>query len=610
MGQTENVTVLFTGLAQSTEVAPPPTPEIADSLRRALFSELRRAVASSGGTEVKNLGDGIMVVFRSSSTALACAVDMQQGVDRRNRRDVATTGLRVGVSTGEATHEGDDYFGDPIVEAARLCAQAEGGQILTTEFVRMMAGRRVGHALRSLGEMELKGLPEPLEVLEVGWEPLVEDDAPSTRTPLPPRLAIAPSVGLIGRETQANLLSNGFKRVAAGDGREVVLISGDPGVGKSALAAHTARIAFDAGACALLGRCDEDLAVPYGPFVEALHHYVKSAPDEALASHVRNHGAELARIVPSLGQRLGELPDLQSSDPNTERYLLFERGAGDAGGDLEGPTARPRAGRPPLGGQAERAAAPAHRDERPGGSGARRGHVPPLGPLRGTPPHLRVGGAPAGARGGRDRSDRARRQRGRRLRRGGSRSRAPGAWPRACPHPVPGDRRQPVLRRRGPPSPVRDRGHRLRGRDGPMGAPEQFREHDDTRERPAGHRVEGDAAGGGRAEDPVLCVGYRAGVRPRPPGRRDGTLGGRAAGRPRRRRLQRTGAGDRRDAGALHVSPRPHPAHLVPGPRRHAHGRGCTATSRRRSRPDATAGPTAERWSSPTTGPRPHDLSR
>ena len=147
MGQTENVTVLFTGLAQSTEVAPPPTPEIADSLRRALFSELRRAVASSGGTEVKNLGDGIMVVFRSSSTALACAVDMQQGVDRRNRRDVATTGLRVGVSTGEATHEGDDYFGDPIVEAARLCAQAEGGQILTTEFVRMMAG--VASATRS-----------------------------------------------------------------------------------------------------------------------------------------------------------------------------------------------------------------------------------------------------------------------------------------------------------------------------------------------------------------------------------------------------------------------------------------------------------------------------
>ena len=323
MAQTENVTVLFTGLVEQVDPAPTPTPETADSMRRALFSELRRAVASSGGTEVKNLGDGIMVVFRSSSTALSCAVAMQQGVDRRNRREGVASGLRVGLSTGEATREGDDYFGDPIIEAARLCARAEGGQILTTEFVKMMAGRRIAHALRALGEMELKGLPEPLEVLEVGWDPLVEDDVATALVPLPARLAIPPSVGLIGRETQAHMLSNSLKRVTAGDGREVVLISGDPGVGKTALAAHAARLAFDAGACVLLGRCDEDLTIPYGPFVEALHHYVKSAPDEALASHVRDHGAELARIVPSLGQRLGELPDLQSSDPNTERYLLF-----------------------------------------------------------------------------------------------------------------------------------------------------------------------------------------------------------------------------------------------------------------------------------------------
>ena len=323
MAQTENVTVLFTGLASPADPAPSPTPEAADSMRRALLSELRRAVASSGGSEVKNLGDGIMVVFRSSSTALSCAVAMQQGVDRRDRQDGVASGLRVGLSTGEATHEGDDFFGDPIIEAARLCARAEGGQILATEFVKMMAGRRVAHTLRALGEMELKGLPEPLEVLEVGWDPLVEDDVPTTLVPLPARLSIAPAVGLIGRESQAHLLSNSLKRVTAGDGREVVLISGDPGVGKTALAAHAARLAFDAGACVLLGRCDEDLTVPYGPFVEALHHYVKSAPDEVLASHVRDHGAELARIVPSLGQRLGELPDLQSSDPNTERYLLF-----------------------------------------------------------------------------------------------------------------------------------------------------------------------------------------------------------------------------------------------------------------------------------------------
>ncbi len=328
MAQTENVTVLFTDLVGSTELASSLTPEAADSLRRAHFSALRKAIASTGGTEVKNLGDGIMVVFPSGSAALSCAVAMQQAVDRENRTGELALGLRIGLSTGEASREGEDYFGDPVVESARLCAQARGGQILTTEFVRMMAGRRIAHTLHSLGEMQLKGLPEPLEVLEVSWDPLPEVEVVAGQVPLPTRLAIAPAVGLVGRQSEVGHLAHALKRVTAGDGREVVLISGDPGVGKTALAAHAARLAHGAGACVLLGRCDEDLAVPYGPFAEALHHYVASAPDEILASHVQAYGAELARMVPALGKRLGELPVRQSSDPDTERYLLLGAAVG------------------------------------------------------------------------------------------------------------------------------------------------------------------------------------------------------------------------------------------------------------------------------------------
>ena len=330
MAQTENVTILFTDLVGSTELASSLVPEAADSLRRAHFSALRKAVAATGGTEVKNLGDGIMVVFPSGSAALACAVAMQQAVDRENRTGDHSLGLRVGLSTGEASREGDDYFGDPVVESARLCAEARGGQILTTEFVRMMAGRRIAHTLHSLGEMQLKGLVEPIEVLEVSWDPLPDAEAETgtSQIPLPTRLAIAPAVGMIGRQRELDHLAHALKSAAAGDGRGVVLISGDPGVGKTALAAHAARLAHEAGACVLLGRCDEDLAVPYGPFAEALHHYVASAPDEVLASHVQTYGAELARMVPALGKRLGELPVRQSSDPDTERYLLLGAAVG------------------------------------------------------------------------------------------------------------------------------------------------------------------------------------------------------------------------------------------------------------------------------------------
>ena len=91
---------------------------------------------------------------------------------------------------------------------------------------------------------------------------------------------------MIGRDTEAELLADAFKRVAAGEGREIVLISGEAGIGKTTLATQAARAAFEAGAIVLLGRCDEDLGVPYGPFVEALSHYVTHASEEALRAHM------------------------------------------------------------------------------------------------------------------------------------------------------------------------------------------------------------------------------------------------------------------------------------------------------------------------------------
>src|ERR1700726_307810 len=104
-----------------------------------------------------------MVVFPAASTALSCAVAMQQAVHRDNVGADRLLGLRVGLSAGEATRETDDYFGDPVVEAARLCARAEAGQILATDLVRANAGRRAQHAFSSLGALEFKGLPEPIE---------------------------------------------------------------------------------------------------------------------------------------------------------------------------------------------------------------------------------------------------------------------------------------------------------------------------------------------------------------------------------------------------------------------------------------------------------------
>ena len=318
---TENLAVLFCDVVGSTELSAGMSPDVSDEVRRRYFSLMREAVAASGGHEVKGLGDGIMVTFTSASAALACAVAMQQGFELDNRSRTYTVGLRIGMSGGEVTPEDGDVFGDPVIEAARLCATCESGQILSAAVVPMMAGRRNRHVCRSVGSMALKGLPDPVDTVEVMWEPLVPAEAGAVA--LQTRLTVRPTLGMLGREVEIGLLADAFKRVAAGEGREIILISGEAGLGKTSLVAEAARMAYQAGACVLFGHSEEDMASPYQVFAEALGHYLANVDDERLLRHVGAHGAELMRLVPSLGSRIADLPNPKATDSDTERYLLF-----------------------------------------------------------------------------------------------------------------------------------------------------------------------------------------------------------------------------------------------------------------------------------------------
>ena len=162
LAKTQTVTIVFTDIVGSTELSSRLSREDADKLRQNHFSLLRQALAATEGTEVKNLGDGIMAVFGSPSAAVACGVAMQQAVEQDNRRASNPLGLRVAMSCGEATVEEDDYYGDPVVEASRICALCEGGQVLVAESVKSLAGRRCPHPFTDLGDRELKGLPDPV----------------------------------------------------------------------------------------------------------------------------------------------------------------------------------------------------------------------------------------------------------------------------------------------------------------------------------------------------------------------------------------------------------------------------------------------------------------
>ncbi len=329
MATTQTVTVLFTDLVGSTELSSGLDPEAADALRQTHFGLLRGAIETAGGTEVKNLGDGLMVAFTSLSRALACGVAMQQAIERHNRRDEgAPLSVRIGISVGEATEDDGDYFGTPVIEASRLCAKADGGQILATEMVKAIAGSYATQEFVSVGDLELKGLPQPVPSVEVVWEPAqVVSETGSGHFQLPVRLVGASAESLFaffGRADELTRLTDTQKASAAENRLRVVLISGEPGIGKTTLVAQAARSAHGAGANVLYGNCEEGLGVPYQPWITALSQLIDQADDELLRAFVESKGLSLARLLPDLARRVSMDPPSAGSDADSERFLILE----------------------------------------------------------------------------------------------------------------------------------------------------------------------------------------------------------------------------------------------------------------------------------------------
>ncbi len=160
-----------------------------------------------------------------------------------------------------------------------------------------------------------------------GARPLPSPGSDGT-IPLPGRLAARPDVGVVGRTAELEDIADAYKRVLADGDRELLLVSGEAGLGKTTLVAEAARAASDDGACVLFGHCEEDLAHPYQFFAEALGHYSRHATEEQLSTHVDAHGSELARLVPALLDRVPDLPASKATDADTERYLLFAAAVG------------------------------------------------------------------------------------------------------------------------------------------------------------------------------------------------------------------------------------------------------------------------------------------
>src|SRR5262249_40933122 len=135
----------------------------------------REQVSRHEGYEVKSQGDGFMLAFPDPCEALEGAIDVQRAFAERERDESGeSTGggapaegegppvlrVRMGLHTGEVISEEGDYFGKNVILAARIAAQAVGGEILVSEELREAASSGNGNGLRfdAGRELKLKGL--------------------------------------------------------------------------------------------------------------------------------------------------------------------------------------------------------------------------------------------------------------------------------------------------------------------------------------------------------------------------------------------------------------------------------------------------------------------
>ncbi|MGH9289490.1 MAG: ATP-binding protein [Acidimicrobiales bacterium] len=308
-------TIVFTDLVGSTAQRTRIGDVAADALRREHDRILGDAVAQHGGTIVKGTGDGAMVAFAGAADALAAAVAVQQRIERRNRTAVEPLKLRVGIAIGDAEYEDGDLHGTPVVEAQRICAAADAGEVLLSAMVRSIAGSRAEITLVAAGPQNLKGLPEPVDIWRAKWSALTEDAA----LPFPMLLASDVQLAFGGRAAELDRLLGLWKEVLGGS-RRAVFVSGEPGIGKTRLAAEVARVAYTQRAVVLYGCCDEGLNMPHQPFVEALDFYL------ARAEHVEvgSHPGELSRVSARVRTRVPRAPEPIPAGPDVEQYRLFE----------------------------------------------------------------------------------------------------------------------------------------------------------------------------------------------------------------------------------------------------------------------------------------------
>jgi eukaryotic-like serine/threonine-protein kinase len=166
------VAILFSDIEDSTVLTERLGDERWLEVLREHNSIFREQISRHAGYEVKSQGDGFMLAFPDPCEALECAIDVQRAFAERERDGSGESlHVRIGLHTGEVISEEGDYFGKNVILAARIAAQALGGEILVSEEMRDAASSGNGNGLSfdDGRELELKGLAGSHRVFRAEW---------------------------------------------------------------------------------------------------------------------------------------------------------------------------------------------------------------------------------------------------------------------------------------------------------------------------------------------------------------------------------------------------------------------------------------------------------